>query len=225
MVRKSKSVNGKFEITRTDRAGNEYTYTANVPTASTPIKSKEDLYRIRQALRGENPNIKKPHEKYLILFEIACTIGLRIGDTLQLTPQDIIEGGEVYESKTGKKHLVAPNERLKELVTEYIKKYDLKPTDKLIFANRKDGNRSIAIDKSQAYRKLKEVVETVCPDVRFSNHTCRKTWAYMFYLSTGKDIAKVQKAMGHTSSLITADYIGLSKAELKAELESFDPFQ
>lgn len=216
MAREKKSVNGKYM-----RAG----HLINVPTPATPIKSKEDLYKIRQALRGENPEIKKPHDKYLVLFEVACGLGLRIGDTLDRSVRDILDGGEVYEQKTGKKHLVAPNDRLKELVRSYAEKYNLQLDDKLIFANRKDGSKNKPIDKSQAYRKLKEIVEKVCPDVRFSNHTCRKTWAYMFYLSTGKDIAKVQKVMGHTSSLVTADYIGLSRQELKAELEKFDPFE
>ena len=99
----------------------------------------------------------------------------------------------------------------------------MQPTDKLIFANRKDGRKDVAIDKSQAYRKLKEIVETVCPHVRFSNHTCRKTFCYMLYQKEGIEV--VQKICGHTSSLITADYIGLSKAELKAKLVEFDPFE
>ena len=117
------------------------------------------------------------------------------------------------------------NDRLKDLVRKYMEKYHLQLDDVLIFANRKDGRKDKPIDKSQAYRKLKEIIEKVCPEVHFSNHTTRKTWAWSFYLATGKDIAKVQKVMGHTSSLITADYIGLSRQELKAELEKFDPFE
>ena len=108
------------------------------------------------------------------------------------------------------------------LVNDYIKEFKLKPEDKLIFSNNRSKNGG-EIDRSQAYRKLKEVVNTVCPKIRFSNHTCRKTWAYFLYLKEGKNITIVQKALNHTSSLTTCDYIGLSKKELKEKLTDFDP--
>ena len=119
--------------------------------------------------------------------------------------------------------MIVLNDRLQSLVDAYIEKYHLRPDDKLIFANRKDGSKTDAIDKSQAYRKMREIVEAVCPNIRFSNHTCRKSWAYALYIANNRNIAIVQKALNHSSSLITADYIGLSKKELKETLMNFDP--
>lgn len=193
-------------------------------TASSPIMNKADLFKITEAFRNGISGNKPPHAKYLILWELSVGLGFRISDTLKLTVADVTsEESEIIEQKTQKRRMVVLNERLQALVNGYIEKYHLQPEDKLIFANRKDGSKAEAIDKSQAYRKMREIVETVCPAIRFSNHTCRKSWAYALYVANGKNIAIVQKALNHSSSLITADYIGLSKRELKETLMNFDP--
>lgn len=193
-------------------------------TASSPIMDKADLFKITEAFKSGTAGKKPPHEKYLILWELSIGLGFRISDTLKLTVADVTTAeAEVIEQKTHKRRMVILNERLQKLVNAYIAEYDLKPTDKLIFANRKDGSKSEAIDKSQAYRKMGEIVNAVCPDIRFSNHTCRKSWAYALYIANNKNITIVQKALNHTSSLTTADYIGLSKKELKETLLNFDP--
>lgn len=194
-------------------------------TASTPIKNKTDLFRITEAFKNGTATVKAPHEKYLILWELSVGLGFRISDTLKLTVADVTTAeAEIIEQKTQKRRMVVLNERLQVLVNSYIEKYQLRAEDKLIFANRKDGSKTEAIDKSQAYRKMGEVVNSVCPTIRFSNHTCRKSWAYALYIASGKNITVVQKALNHSSSLTTADYIGLSKDELKEVLMNFDPF-
>lgn len=193
-------------------------------TASTPIMDKADLFRITEAFKNGTAAVKAPHEKYLILWELSIGLGFRISDTLKLTVSDVTTpDAEVIEQKTQKRRMIVLNDRLQALVDAYIEKYHLRPDDKLIFANRKDGSKTDAIDKSQAYRKMREIVEAVCPNIRFSNHTCRKSWAYALYIANNRNIAIVQKALNHSSSLITADYIGLSKKELKETLMNFDP--
>lgn len=199
-------------------------------TAAEPITNKSDLYEISRAFEkgytkkeGKKEKHYKPHPKYRMLWELSIGLGFRISDTLTLTVEEVTEQDtEKEEKKTGKKRPVILNARLQGLVNDYIKEFKLKPEDKLIFSNNKSKNGG-EIDRSQAYRKLKEVVNTVCPKIRFSNHTCRKTWAYFLYLKEGKNITIVQKALNHTSSLTTCDYIGLSKKELKEKLTDFDP--
>ena len=200
------------------------------PSGSTPIMKKEELYKIKDALtnglidKSGNIIIKPPHEKYYLLWCLSLGLGFRISDTLKLSVKDVTtSNAEITEQKTGKRRMVTVPAGLQHVLNDYIRKYDLKENDKLIFANRKDGAKDKAIDKSQAYRKLREIVEAVCPDVQFSNHTTRKTWAYFLYLKEDKNIAIVQKALNHTSSLTTCDYIGLSKKELKETLIKYDP--
>lgn len=200
------------------------------PSASTPITEQSKLYEIKNALLKGIMNEKgkvilnPPHPKYYILWSLSLGLGFRISDTLKLSVKDVTtSNAEITEQKTGKRRMVTVPAGLQHVLNDYIRKYDLKENDKLIFANRKDGTKDKAIDKSQAYRKLREIVEAVCPDVQFSNHTTRKTWAYFLYLKEDKNIAIVQKALNHTSSLTTCDYIGLSKKELKETLVKYDP--
>lgn len=200
------------------------------PSGSTPIMKKEELYKIKDALtngltnKSGNITLKAPHEKYYILWSLSLGLGFRISDTLKLTVKDVTSSNaEITEQKTGKRRMITVPTGLQPVLNTYIEKYNLKDNDKLIFANRKNGAKNKAIDKSQAYRKLREIVEAVCPDVQFSNHTTRKTWAYFLYLKEDKNIAIVQKALNHTSSLTTCDYIGLSKKELKETLIKYDP--
>lgn len=202
-------------------------------TASTPIMDKADLFKIAEVFKNKDgftdkngKHHKQPHKKYQILWELSIGLGYRIQDTLNLTVEDVTTPEtEIIEKKTKKKKAVILNERLQALVNSYIGEFNLQPTDKLIFANRENGAKTKAIDKSQAYRMLKDVVNSVCPYVRFSNHTTRKAWAYQLYIHENKNIAVVQKALGHSTSLITADYIGLSRKELKEILINFDPYQ
>lgn len=226
-MRKAKSINGKFEITRTDRAGNKYTYTANIATPATPIKSKEDLYKISAVLKGNFDDDNAPvktSEKYYVLYKTALFLGLRISDCLSLKVEDVIkEDHYIFEKKTQKRHPIIIHDELKEILSKYIKRHKLLPNDYLFYANRKNGNKLKPIDKSQAYRKLKEVIENVCPNVRFSNHTLRKACFYQLYLKYG--LETVQKTAGHTSSLTTATYIGLSDSELREKLLDFNPFE
>ena len=223
MARERKSKNGKYL-----RNGKEL----KIPTPASPIREVADIVKIQQVLKGEliledknGKRIKTPHKKYWLLFELSVGIGLRIQDTLSLTVDEVLKEQDKYEMKTGKKRQIVLNDRLRKVVEDYVSEFDLKGSDKLIFANRKDGTKNEAIDKSQAYRKLKEIVETVCPHVRFSNHTTRKTWAYRLYIKEDKNVAIVQKTLGHSSSLITLDYIGQSREEIREKLVSFDPFE
>lgn len=194
-------------------------------TASTPIMDKGTLHKITSYIEDLCKQ-NKVHYKYYILWRLSLGLGFRICDTLKLTVADVTKSdASITEQKTGKERMLVLNEQLQQIVDRYIERYKLQPSDVLIFANSSNGVRTKAIDRSQAYRKLKELVNAVDDSIRFSNHTCRKSWAYALYIANNKNIAVVQKALNHSSSLTTADYIGLSKKELKQILQNFDPLE
>lgn len=96
-------------------------------------------------------------------------------------------------------------------MANYIKEFKLKDDDYLFFSNRKDKLRNIQyIDQSQAYRKLKEVVENLYPEIHFSTHVLRKTCGFWLYNYT-KDITLVMHALNHSSVAVTMRYIGLTQ--------------
>ena len=194
-------------------------------TASTPIMDKDVLNRITYSIEDLCKN-NKLHYKYYILWRLSLGLGFRISDTLKLTVADVTGyDNNIIEKKTGKERMVILNNKLQMIIDGYIEHYNLKPDDMLIFSKSSSGSKKKAIDRSQAYRKLKELVNNIDKNIRFSNHTLRKSWAYALYIANDKNIAIVQKALNHTSSLTTADYIGLSRQELKNILVKFDPLE
>ena len=178
-------------------------------TAAEPIKDRGIIEGIKTAL-----NIKKTR-KYYALFCTGINTALRISDILKLRVFNV-ESGYVHttETKTGKRKQFPINDALLAVLNNYIKEFKLKDDDYLFFSNRKDGLRNIkSMDKSQAYRKLKEVVEALYPEIHFSTHVLRKTCGYWLYQST-KDIVLVMHALNHSSIAVTMRYIGLTQASV-----------
>ena len=178
-------------------------------TAAEPIKDRGIIEGIKTAL-----NIKKTR-KYYALFCTGINTALRISDILKLRVFNV-ESGYVHttETKTGKRKQFPINDALLAVLNNYIKEFKLKDDDYLFFSNRKDGLRNIkSMDKSQAYRKLKEVVESLYPEIHFSTHVLRKTCGYWLYQST-KDIVLVMHALNHSSIAVTMRYIGLTQASV-----------
>ena len=108
------------------------------------------------------------------------------------------------------------------VLKNYIKEYNLKDDDYLFFSNRKDGLRNVKyIDQSQAYRKLKEVVEGLYSNIHFSTHVLRKTCGFWLYQST-KDITLVMHALNHSSVAVTMRYIGLTQENVDNAFNSLN---
>lgn len=176
-------------------------------TAAEPIKDRAIIEGIKTTL-----NTKKTR-KYYALFCTGINTALRISDILKLRVSDI-ETGYVHttETKTGKRKKFPINDSLMAVLQNYIREFKLKDDDFLFFSNRKDGLRNVKyIDQSQAYRKLKEVVEGLYPEIHYQNHTLRKTAAYWLLKNNGNDITLVMHALNHSSIAVTMRYIGLTQ--------------
>lgn len=176
-------------------------------TAAEPIKDRAIIEGIKTAL-----NTKKTR-KYYALFCTGINTALRISDILKLRVSDV-ESGYVHttETKTGKRKQFPINDSLMAVLQNYIKEYKLKDDDYLFFSNRKDGLRNVKyIDQSQAYRKLKEIIEGLYPEIHFSTHCLRKTCGFWLYQNSGKDITLVMHALNHSNISVSMRYIGLNQ--------------
>ncbi len=189
----------------------------NTATAAEPIKDRSVIEGIKTVL-----NTKKTR-KYYVLFCSGINTALRISDVLKLRVSDV-ESGYVHtkETKTGKSKQFPINDALMAVLKNYIKEYNLKDDDYLFFSNRKDGLRNVKyIDQSQAYRKLKEVVEGLYSNIHFSTHVLRKTCGFWLYQST-KDITLVMHALNHSSVAVTMRYIGLTQENVDNAFNSLN---
>ena len=190
----------------------------HVATAAEPIKDRAIIEGIKTAL-----NTKKTR-KYYALFCTGINTALRISDILKLRVSDV-ESGYVHttETKTGKRKQFPINDSLMAVLQNYIKEYKLKDDDYLFFSNRKDGLRNVKyIDQSQVYRKLKEVIEGLYPEIHYQNHTLRKTAAYWLLKNNGNDITLVMHALNHSSVAVTMRYIGLTQENVDNAFNSLN---
>ena len=190
----------------------------HVATAAEPIKDRAIIEGIKTAL-----NTKKTR-KYYALFCTGINTALRISDILKLRVSDV-ESGYVHttETKTGKRKQFPINDSLMAVLQNYINEYKLKNDDYLFFSNRKDSLRNVKyIDQSQAYRKLKEVIEGLYPEIHYQNHTLRKTAAYWLLKNNGNDITLVMHALNHSSVAVTMRYIGLTQENVDNAFNSLN---
>ena len=166
-----------------------------------PLKSVEDIERMKKALQGRN----------LLLLIVGINSTLRIGDILSLKVRDVTGDYIVLrEKKTGKAKRIRINSAIKEAVESLV------PTnakaDDWLFPSRK-GDK--AISRVQAWRILDGAANKagIADRVRFGTHSLRKTAAYHAY-KNGTDIALLMRVLNHSSAKETLRYIGIEDEQI-----------
>ncbi|URZ02730.1 tyrosine-type recombinase/integrase [Clostridium felsineum] len=173
-----------------------------------PIRDKDTIQNILQYLKSTN-------KRNYIMFMIGIYTGLRIGDILRLKIKDVKnkQGLRIKMQKVSKDIEIAFNPILKRSLDEYCA--DKEPNEFLI---KSIEGYNKAIDKSQAYRIIKDIGEKFKLD-NIGTHSLRKTFGYHYYYSTDKDIVAVQLALGHRDSSTTLRYIGVLQSNINASLK------
>ena len=164
-----------------------------------PIKSIEDVNRMKSALRGRD----------LLLFIVGINSSLRISDILALTVGDI-QGDHIVlrEQKTSKTKRIYVNSAIKDAAKTLVPK-DAKPSDYL-FPSRK-GDKPIS--RVQAWRILNAAARRAGLTIDFGTHTLRKTFAYFAYMN-GTDLALLMRVLNHSSQRETLRYIGIEQESI-----------
>lgn len=178
---------------------------------------KKTVQPIRQLIHIEqmkNELLKRSERDYF-LFVFGINSGLRISDILPLKVRDVKNKDFVWvkEQKTGKDRKVEILPSLKAEIAKYI---EGKTQDEYLF---KTLRMKKPISGVHAYRILNAAADVVGLD-EIGTHTMRKTFGYHFY-QRNRDLALVQKVLGHSSPSITMRYIGLDEDEIKTGWENF----
>lgn len=159
-----------------------------------PLKSIEDINRIRKVLSGRN----------LLLFTIGINTALRISDILPLRVRDITSSHIIVrEGKTQKFKRIKINESIRKAVKDLTPK-DASPDD-FLFPSRKGDSH---IGRVQAWRILNNAAKRAGLDIAFGTHSLRKTFSYHAYKS-GVDISLLMRLLNHSSQRETLRYIGI----------------
>lgn len=191
-----------------------------------PIKSVEDINRISEYFiqRGEYRNN--------MLFIVGINFGLRISDLLQLRFGNLIDENYCFKTtfpilekktkntrKVAKNRYISINEAVMEAVTLYLEHYPSR-LDEYMFQDERGGKKreNKPIHRNLAERIIKDVTRELGIQGHFATHTLRKTFGYHQMLMSGNDPRKLlllQKIYGHSSSMQTLTYIGVTMEEIE----------
>ncbi|MEC1786075.1 tyrosine-type recombinase/integrase [Schinkia azotoformans] len=180
-----------------------------------PIRDKQQLEDMKWALK------RHCSTRDYILFILGCETGLRVGDLLKLTKQQIIglksRREKILKVKEGK------TKKIREIYIgncfDEVYQYATELNSEWLFPSRK-GDK--AITPTQAYRQLNKAGDFAGVE-SIGNHTLRKTFGYWFYKAT-KDVAMLQQILNHSHPEITLRYIGITEEETNNILKNFSVF-
>lgn len=180
-----------------------------------PIKSKKDIEAIEKYL-------SKHSLRNQLIWVFGTNTGLRISDILALNVEDVQNKQyvEIIEKKTKKYKRFPLNNKLRNLIKEYLKirdkQYSL-TNDEPLFV----GKKHCRLDRSQVYRFINDVCEDLNISVNVGTHTMRKSFGYHHY-KQNNDVALLQKIFNHSSPSITMRYIGIAQEELDESYINFE---
>ncbi|MBS5985214.1 tyrosine-type recombinase/integrase [Clostridium sp.] len=176
------------------------------------IKNKKDIEKIKKTL------IMGDYRNYL-MFIIGINTGLRITQILSLKFSDLIDNENNILSKiyfNGIEYRI--NDCIKDALRIYICTSGVKNKNTFIFKSKKGEN---PIERTQAYRILKNACRKAEINLNFGTHTLRKTFGYHFYKQY-KDLKYLQKLFNHSSINITMEYIDLESKNDEVKYSSFN---
>ncbi len=183
-----------------------------------PIRDRKKIAQIKNLLRGQR------RYRDLLLFTVGINTALRISDMLELTiGQFLDEKGNVRnrfwinEQKRGKRHEVAINASIREVLQEYLVEFPeiRKDPSNFIFSSPGHNDFSSHIKRGQAWKFITSICREVGLSGNFGTHSLRKTWGYHARLN-GVDLALIMHKLNHESIAYTRRYLGITDDELQA---------
>jgi site-specific recombinase XerD len=177
------------------------------------------------------------------LLVVGFNTGFRISEMLSLTIKDVFNGKTVRSHvtvaannmKNKKSRTIRLNSDAVKILTLWCKELAKQgyTSDSPLFISREKTRMSVlingvakmcevakAITRCQANNILKELAELAGVDTtRVSSHSFRKTFAKGIYIASGRDLTKVQYALGHSSITITIKYLMFAISEIDSLVE------
>lgn len=168
------------------------------------------------------------------LFILGVRSGFRISEMLSLTVGDVFQHGKVVDHVTvarkqmkkkteGRGVPLHPEARAAisvwlDVLARQLKLPQAKDLDPAcpVFCGRVregDGNRR-AVARETAWRILEEAVGANELTGKIGTHRMRKTFASRMYDTLGKDLVKVQHAMGHRNINSTVSYLSFREEDV-----------
>ena len=206
----------------------------NPEHTSDPIRDLSDIRRISQFL------IDNDRYRDNMLFIVGINFGLRVSDLRQLRFCNLInndltfrETFPLFEIKTRntrkRKHnrYVTINKAVIQAVTLYLEHTpNVHLSDYMFTSVSKNGlDHNEPLTRKSIDRILKGINEDLHLGIQMSTHTLRKTFGYHQMVLGNNDprrLLLLSKIFGHSSTVITMDYIGITTDEIKEAYEDLN---
>lgn len=211
------------------------------PTPAEPIRSRDDFNAIAAYLRTQGRPYNR--QRNYTLFICGVTLGLRVGDLLRLTVDDVWDCEHncprhrviIINEKTGKRtnDLITP--LAAGAITTLIEEMRgrtmnvLKPGWPLFQSMRSPKGVPQPLDETQVWRILNHAAKECGIKEHISTHSLRKTYGYAANsamteagLPAGQVMETLQNKFHHSSQSITMRYIGLSQEQIDATAMAVD---
>lgn len=177
-----------------------------------PIRNRKELQKFSTYYQTV-----KPHPRNYALIILGLNTALRISDLLQLQWSDVYdfytqhfrEHLLILEQKTGKQNYIALNKNAKNALRWYMDACFPQECDYLFCKN---TDRQHPINRSQAYRIVKEAAAQTTNSRMVSCHSMRKTFGYHAW-KQGAQPALLMGLFNHSSYDVTKRYLGIEQDE------------
>jgi len=163
------------------------------------------------------------------VFALGRYTGERISAILALRVGDVVQAGRLTDAviyrranRKGKTEgrTVTLHPKAKKALTAWINqlsKGTILTADDYVFRSRKGINRPIS--RVQYHRILKEAIQPNELAGKIATHSMRKTFADHVYEALGRDIFRLQKAMGHKNINSTVQYLSFKESDIEKAIK------
>lgn len=180
--------------------------------------SKSEILSIASTFQGPSA------ARDAAIFDLGRLTGERIGAILGLKVGDVFNDGKVADSVTYRRatrkgkiesRTIILNPKVKATLQacfNEISKDEPPAKDTYLFRSRKGTNRPIS--RVQYHRIFKCAVANSKILGKVATHSMRKTFAQHIYKALGKDLVRLQKALGHKNINSTVQYLSFDEADI-----------
>lgn len=177
-----------------------------------PIRNRKELQKFSTYYQTV-----KPHPRNYALIILGLNTALRISDLLRLQWSAVYDFDAqrfrdhllIFEQKTGKQNYIALNKNAKTALQWYMDDCLPQESDYLFCKN---TDRQHPINRSQAYRIVKEAALQTTSSGPISCHSMRKTFGYHAW-KQGAQPALLMRVFNHSSYDVTKRYLGIEQDE------------
>lgn len=180
-----------------------------------PITIQEYHQIIELILNGftyDDNKTFRPNEQLALIFQLQASLGLRVGDILDLELKNFKNGKlEIIEEKTDK----VQYRDINPAVTDKVKDYVINNRDSRAYTNNQEDktNKIFKINIRTVQKQLKIVIDYLGLD-HVSTHSFRKFYAMQVYEKNNSDVELVKSLLNHSSISITERYLKLDKDKI-----------